>query len=69
MTDGSWLAVHHPEWILKSGSGWLLNLGHPEAWKWVVKRIDGLITSQAIDVYRQDFNMQPLDCWWRCRCL
>jgi alpha-galactosidase len=63
VTDGSWLAVHHPEWILRSGGARLLNLGHPEAWKWVVGTIDGLLTSQAIDVYRQDFNMQPLSCW------
>ncbi len=63
VVDGSWLAVEHPEWILKSGGGWLLNLGHPEAWKWVVETIDGLITSQGVDVYRQDFNMQPLGCW------
>jgi alpha-galactosidase len=63
VTDGSWLAVHHPEWILTGGGGRLLNLGNPEAWKWAVERIDGLITSQAIDVYRQDFNMQPLGCW------
>jgi alpha-galactosidase len=63
VTDGSWLVAHHPEWVLKSGQGWLLNLGHPEAWKWAVETIDGLITSQKLDVYRQDFNMQPLACW------
>jgi alpha-galactosidase len=63
VVDGSWLAVHHPEWILKSDGARLLNLGHPEAWKWAVERIDGLLTSQAVDVYRQDFNMQPLGCW------
>ncbi len=63
VVDGSWLAVHHPDWILRGGGARLLNLGHPEAWKWVVEKIDGLITSQAVDVYRQDFNMQPLGCW------
>lgn len=63
VTDGSWLAVQHPEWILSSGGGRLLNLGHPEAWKWAVETIDGFLTSEAIDVYRQDFNMQPLGCW------
>ncbi len=63
VVDGSWLAVEHPEWLLTSGGTRLLNLGHPEAWKWVVEKIDGLITSQGVDVYRQDFNMQPLGCW------
>ena len=63
VVDGSWLAVQHPEWILSDGGTQLLNLGHPEAWKWVVERIDGLLTSEAVDVYRQDFNLQPLGCW------
>lgn len=63
VTDGSWLAVQHPEWILSGGGGRLLNLGHPEAWKWVVETVDGFLTREAIDVYRQDFNMQPLGCW------
>ena len=63
VVDGSWLSVHHPEWILGSGNARLLNLGNPAAWNWVVERIDALITSEAVDVYRQDFNMQPLGCW------
>jgi alpha-galactosidase len=63
VVDGSWLAVRHPEWILKSDHGWLLNLGNRDAWHWLVERIDGFLTSEAIDVYRQDFNMQPLACW------
>lgn len=63
VTDGSLLAVQHPEWILSGGGGRLLNLGHPEAWKWVVETMDGFLTREAIDVYRQDFNMQPLGCW------
>ena len=63
VAHGSWLAVHRPEWILRGDGGQLLNLGHPDAWKWVTERIDGLIASQGVDVYRQDFNMQPLGCW------
>ncbi len=60
---GSWLDVQHPDWILRSNGGNLLNLGNPDAWNWLVEKIDGFITSQAVDVYRQDFNMQPLGCW------
>jgi alpha-galactosidase len=55
----SWLATNHPEWLLGS----LLNLGHPEAWKWTVERIDGIIRENGIDHYRQDFNMDPLGSW------
>jgi alpha-galactosidase len=40
-----------------------LNLGHPEAWKWVLQRVDGLLSGQGIDVYRQDFNIEPFSYW------
>ena len=60
---GSWLADNHPEWVLGGKAGGLLNLGDPGAWQWVLDRVDGLLTSQAIDVYRQDFNMDPLSYW------
>ncbi|MCU0962523.1 MAG: alpha-galactosidase [Pirellulaceae bacterium] len=63
VVDGSWLSEHHPDWILSAGGARLVNLGHPDAWRWVVQRIDSLITSEGVDVYRQDFNMQPLACW------
>jgi alpha-galactosidase len=63
VVDGSWLEKNHPEWILRSGGARLVNLGRPEAWQWVVQRVDSLLTSEAIDVYRQDFNMDPLGCW------
>jgi alpha-galactosidase len=63
VVDGSWLEKNHPEWILRSGGARLLNLGHTNAWQWVLDRINGLLTSDAIDVYRQDFNMDPLGCW------
>jgi alpha-galactosidase len=63
VTAGSWLAENHPEWILGGKGGGLLNLGDPAAWKWVVERVDGILTSQGIDVYRQDFNIDPLNYW------
>jgi alpha-galactosidase len=40
-----------------------VNLGDTNAWQWVLERVDGLLASEAIDVYRQDFNMDPLGCW------
>lgn len=41
----------------------LLNLGNPDAWRWLVEHIDRLITENGIDLYRQDFNMDPLAHW------
>ena len=41
----------------------LLNLGLPEARQWLVEHIDRLLTEQGIDLYRQDFNIDPLPFW------
>jgi alpha-galactosidase len=40
-----------------------LNLGNPEALRWIGDRIHQVLTEQGIDVYRSDFNMDPLDHW------
>jgi len=41
----------------------LLNLGNPAAREWLTEHIDKLLTEQGIDLYRQDFNMDPLTFW------
>ncbi|HLZ08021.1 MAG TPA: alpha-galactosidase, partial [Chloroflexota bacterium] len=68
LAPGSWLAENHPEWLITlPGYRWtLLDLGNPEAWRWVVERFDALIRSEGVDLYRQDFNVAPLD-YWRSR--
>ena len=60
---GTWLTENHPEWIFGGKKGGLLNLGNPEAWTWLTDHIDKLLTDQGIDLYRQDFNMDPLALW------
>lgn len=59
----TWLTNTHPEWILGGKGGGLLNLGNPEALSWLITHINDLIGAQGIDLYRQDFNMDPLDYW------
>lgn len=61
---GTWLSEQHPEWILGGKNGGLLNLGDPEARQWLTEHVDKLIVDQGIDLYRQDFNMDPL-AWWQ----
>lgn len=63
VTENTWLTNTHPEWVLGGKSGGLVNLGNPEAWKWVVEKFDGFIVSEGVDVYRQDFNIDPLGFW------
>ncbi len=41
----------------------LLNLADRRAWEWLVEHVDGLIRSEGIDLYRQDFNIDPLPFW------
>ncbi len=63
--EGTWLWEKHPEWLLKSDreASRLLNLGDPEALKWTIEHISDQIVKEGIDLYRQDFNMPPLDYW------
>ncbi len=60
---GTWLAETHPGWILGGTNGGLLNLGDPRARQWITDHVSKLIDTQGIDLYRQDFNMDPLELW------
>ncbi len=59
----TWLSENHPEWIHGGQNGGLVNLADAEARKWITDRIDSLIRSEGVDVYRQDFNIDPLEYW------
>ncbi len=60
---GTWLADNHPEWILGGAKGGLLNLGNEAARQWLTEHVDRLLNEQGIDLYRQDFNIDPLNLW------
>jgi alpha-galactosidase len=70
---GTELFEKHREWLIEppdpaSDLSFLLDFGNPDAWAWSVERFDSIITEQAargheLDVFRQDFNMDPLDYW------
>lgn len=59
----TWLTENHPEWILGGKNGGLLDLGNSEARQWLTEHVDKLLTDQGIDLYRQDFNIDPLSFW------
>jgi alpha-galactosidase len=64
VTPGTFLYTNNPAWLLGHDGGQkLLNLGNPEARAWLVNHIDHLLTAQGIDLYRQDFNIDPLSYW------
>ncbi len=59
----TWLAQERPEWVLGGKAGGLLNLGNPDATAWLTKHISKLLEDEHVAVYRQDFNIDPLDFW------
>jgi alpha-galactosidase len=64
VTPGTWLYENHPEWLLgKEGEQKLFNLGLDEARAWLTNHVDDLLNKEGIDLYRQDFNMDPLPYW------
>jgi alpha-galactosidase len=70
---GTELFEKHREWLIPPPDpqvdvSFLLDFGNADAWAWSVERFDSIITNQAaqgheLDVFRQDFNMDPLDYW------
>jgi alpha-galactosidase len=73
VNPGTWLYDERPEWLLTPppnpgnqayDNSWrLLNLGNPEVRAWLTQHVSGLIKSEGIDLYRQDFNVDPLMFW------
>ena len=64
VTPGTWLYDDHPDWLLgPDGEQKLLDLGNDGARMWLTDHVDGLINSQGIDLYRNDFNIDPLSYW------
>lgn len=71
----SWLHRNKPQWLLapdpsvpedqkdQLDDGFLLNLGNPEALAWAKSNFSKMIKEYGVDVYRQDFNIQPLHHW------
>ncbi|MFB3787635.1 MAG: alpha-galactosidase [bacterium] len=60
VAQGTWIADHHPSWLLGKT---LLNLGLPVVRQWLTDHVDRTLSEQGIHFYRQDFNMDPLEFW------
>ncbi|TXN32474.1 alpha-galactosidase [Lacisediminihabitans profunda] len=58
------LARTHPDWLLAPSSGvglssrhqYVVNIAHPEAWAYLLERIDALVTEYSIDFLKWDHN-------------
>ncbi|MBI2844877.1 MAG: alpha-galactosidase [Armatimonadetes bacterium] len=52
-----------PNQCLPLGRRRLLDMGNPEARRWLADHVSKLIKEQGISIYRQDFNIEPLVFW------
>ena len=59
----TWISKNHPEWVHGGAGGGLLKLSEPQVLEWLTSHIDKTLTEQGIDLYRQDFNIDPLAFW------
>jgi alpha-galactosidase len=73
VAPNSWLYNERKEWLLTPPPNpgdqlydvsWrLLNLGNKECREWLTQHINAMIDKEGIDLYRQDFNMDPVMYW------
>lgn len=59
----TWIAKNHPEWVHGGAGGGLLKMDEPKVVRWITNHIDKMITDEGIDLYRSDFNIDPLKYW------
>ena len=58
------IGKEHRRWVLRTGGGdGLFNLGDPAARQWLTDYLSKCIRDWGIDVYRNDFNIDPLPFW------
>ena len=60
---GSRLAREHPEFVFGGEKGGLFKLNDPTARRWLTELLSGQISEFGIDIYRNDFNIDPLSLW------
>lgn len=53
------IRTQHPEYCHQN----LLDFGNPDALRWIQEIVYGMIEKHGINVYRQDFNMDPGGIW------
>lgn len=65
VAEGSQIATEHPDFVHGGGKGGLFKLDDPVARRWLTDLLSARIEEYGITVYRNDFNMDPLDYWRR----
>ena len=60
---GSQIAREHPEFVFGAEKGGLFKLGDPAARRWLADLLSRRINEFELDIYRNDFNIDPLNSW------
>ncbi|MEN6336391.1 MAG: alpha-galactosidase [Phycisphaerales bacterium] len=63
VAPGTQIAREHPEFVFGGDKGGLFKLNDPEARRWMTDLLSSRIDEFGMDVYRNDFNINPLDFW------
>jgi alpha-galactosidase len=65
VSPGTEISEKHPEWVIRRNPNetGLLNLGNPDALKYITDLISGNLINWNVDVYRNDFNIDPGPMW------
>jgi len=64
--NDSKIVKEHSAWFLKGEPGstsYIFDLGNKEARNWLANFISGKLKEYGVDIYRQDFNIDPLPFW------
>lgn len=68
-TEATQSYIEHPEFYYEKtiamfgGPSRLLKLSDPTARRWMTDKLSNLITEYGVDIYRNDFNIEPLRFW------
>jgi len=57
------IAREHPEFVFGGSKGGLFKLNDPAARRWLTDLLSKRIAEYGIDIYRNDFNIDPLEFW------
>ena len=63
VSQGTAIAVEHPEWVIGGKSGGLFDLGQPEACDYMTRYLKTAISEYRMNCLRIDYNIDPLPFW------
>lgn len=63
VAPGTEIAREHPDFVFGGTAGGLFKLNDPAARRWLTDLLSKRITEYGIDIYRNDFNIDPLGFW------